>query len=68
MLIFLMNLIRGGMNMRYKMSLMIGTRVFHHIFRFGIVFGVSGDIIQVDFSGTLREIHRDFLLRLPDQT
>lgn len=52
--------------MRYKMPLMIGSRVFHRIFRFGIVFGVSGDVIQVDFSGTLREIHRDFLLRLPD--
>lgn len=52
--------------MRYKMPLMIGSRVFHHIFRFGIVIGVSGDVIDVDFEGDFLQIHRDFLLRLPD--
>lgn len=67
MLIFLMNLIHGGMNMRYKMPLMIGTHVFHHIFGRGIVFGVSDDVIEVDFLGDLRKIHRDFLLILPGQ-
>lgn len=55
------------MNMRYKMPLMIGTHVFHHIFGRGIVFGVSDDVIEVDFLGDLRKIHRDFLLILPGQ-
>lgn len=47
---------------RYSMPIMIGTHVFHHIFKHGIVFGVNCDLILVDFCGDFRQIHRDFLL------
>jgi hypothetical protein len=50
---------------RYFMPLTINTLVFHHIFKVGVVVGVSGDIVQVDFLGDLRSIHHDFLLKLP---
>lgn len=51
----------------YFMPLTIGTIVFHHIFKLGIVVGVNGDVVQVDFLGDLRHIQHDFLLKLPGQ-
>jgi len=51
----------------YFMPLHIGVRVFHHIFKEGIVMGVDGNFITVSFFGDIRIIHPDFLLKLPGQ-